>query len=182
MSASALLRFVALVLLAAVPTAAQPADSTDAALQRSVDELRQSIGEWDVTTSFLAPDGSVAREVTGSYAFEWIVPDRVVAGRTEIPELQQTAGILFYIREADRVIEMVSVGADGVLWVMTGPLGGDTRMTPDVEMGGGQTGRLRFTRSDVTDDGFESRMAFSTDRGVSWLPANHQVFRRRPAE
>jgi hypothetical protein len=38
--------------------------------------------------------------------------------------------------------------------------------------------QLRFTRFNVTDDRFESRMEVSTDGGSSWRPGNHQVFKR----
>lgn len=147
-------------------------------MQHSVEQLRAAIGRWDTTTEFLNPDGSVARSVEGSYAFDWVVPDRVVSGRSEIPELGQSSGILFYVNEAKQIIEMVSVGGDGRLWVMTGPLGGETRMTSEYATADGGTGQLRFTRFNVTADRFESRMEYTRDGGATWLPGNHQVFRR----
>lgn len=84
---------------------AQPAE-----LQHSIEQLRTSIGRWDVVTEFLNEDGSVARSVTGTYEFSWVVPDRVVSGKSEISEMKQSSGILFYVNEARRIIEMVSVG------------------------------------------------------------------------
>jgi hypothetical protein len=98
-------------------------------LQVSIEQLRTSIGRWDVVTEFLNEDGSIARSATGTYEFTWVVPDRVVSGKSEIPELKQASGILFYVNARMRLIEMVSVGADGRLWIMTGPLGGETRTT-----------------------------------------------------
>lgn len=169
---------VALLALQAPPTSAQPSQE---ALQRSVEELRTSIGRWQVTTEFLRPDGSVARTVEGLYEFEWVVPDRVVLGRNQVPELAQASGILFYLNEAAAEIEMVSVGADGNLWVMTGALGGDTRTTQEFDTGGGQTSQLRFVRSNVAAHSFESRMerrVTAPDGTESWVPGNHQVFRR----
>jgi hypothetical protein len=148
------------------------------ALDTSIEELRTAIGRWGVVTEFLNEDGSVARSVTGTYEFSWIIPDRVVAGKSEIPALQQAAGILFYLSESRRAIEMVSVGGDGQLWIMTGPLGGDHRLTQEFRTASGGMRRLRFTRYNVSPDAFESRMEYTDDGGRSWKAGNHQRFRR----
>lgn len=154
-----------------------PCARSQPALDHSVEQLRHAVGRWDVVTDFLNPDGSVARAVTGSYEFAWVVPDRVVRGESAVPELKQRSGILFYVNAAARTIAMTSVGADGQLFVMTGPLGGETRETsftgPD-----GRRVQLRFTRSNVAPDRFESRMERSVDGGATWQPGNHQVFTR----
>lgn len=152
----------------------------DEALRHSVEQLRHAAGCWDARTAFLNPDGSVARAVAGTYRFSWVVPDRVLAGQSDIPELGRTAGLLFYVDTADRHIEMVSVGGDGQLWIMTGPLGGEERLSQTYPTAGGGTGRLRFTRDQVTAAGFESRMAYTQDGGQTWKPGNHQTFRRAP--
>lgn len=149
------------------------------ALEKSIGELRHAHGRWRTTTEFLNADGTVARAVEGTYAFEWIVPDRVLSGISEIPELKIRSGILFYVKEGKAEIEMVSVGRDGHLWVMTGPAGGDTRMTPVTPQADGTSIQLRFTRFNVTPDGFESKMEMSPDAGKTWRPGNHQVFTRR---
>lgn len=149
-----------------------------AALQHSVEQLRSSIGRWDVTTEFLNTDGTAAKTVSGTYEFSWVIPDRVVSGKSEIPELKQVSAILFYVNEAKQFIEMVSVGADGNLWVMTGELGGEVRTTKEFKTASGGTGQLRFTRYNVLADSFESKMEYTEDGGESWLPGNHQVFRR----
>ena len=60
------------------------------------------------------------RRVPGTCEFTWVVPDRVVSGRREMPDQLLASGIFFYVSEARRQIEMVSVGPDGRLWVMTG--------------------------------------------------------------
>jgi hypothetical protein len=74
---------------------------------------------------------------------------------------------------------MVSAGADGRLWVMTGPDDAEVRITPDVPTQDGGRMRLRFTRYNVTADRFESRMDYSTDGGAGWTQGNHQVFVRQ---
>ena len=153
-----------------------PVDS--AALRHSVEELRSSIGRWSVTTQFLNPDGSVARAVEGIYHFSWVVPDRVITGGNEIPSLGQASAFLFYINLGKRAIEMSSVGPDGRLWIMTGPLGGDVRSTQEYEDSSGGVGQLRFTRYNVSPDRFESRMEYTEDGGKTWKPGNHQEFRR----
>jgi hypothetical protein len=174
-----MIRYVLAVTMLGTPVelAAQIADSAQA-LQVSIDELRSAIGRWDVTTDFLNDDGSVARSVTGTYEFSWVVTDRVVIGRSEIPELQQASGILFYISPSRKRIEMVSVGPDGHLWIMSGPLGGNYRATEPYKTTDGGTQQLRFTRFNVASTTFESRMEYSTDGGKSWKPGNHQRFRR----
>jgi len=164
-------------LLLALPTLCIAADG-DRELEHSVSELRQAIGEWDVVTEFLREDGSVARSVDGHYSFSWIVEDRVATGRNSMPELGTSSGILFYVNESSRTIEMVAVGPDGRLWIMTGPLGGDTRYSQTYDDSSGSTGQLRFTRYNVADDRFESRMEYTDDGGETWKPGNHQVFRR----
>ncbi len=153
------------------------------ALERSVEELRTSIGRWETTTTFLDVDGSVVGIATGVYEFSWVVPDRVVTGRSETPDLQQASAILFYINETKAQIEMVSVGGDGSLWIMTGPLGGDERLSQEFRTVDGGASQLRFTRFNVSPDAFESRMEITSDGGRTWSPGNHQLFRRaaRPA-
>lgn len=169
---------ILLALLApAQPVAAQAAsDSTP--LQRSVAQLRGAVGHWAVTTEFLNEDGSVARSAEGTYDFAWVIPDRVVSGRSDIPALRRTAALLFYVSETAESIEMVSVGPDGRLWVMTGPLGGETRYTQEYPTPDGGKGQLRFTRYNVTADAFDSRMEYTTDGGTTWTPGNHQRFTR----
>lgn len=71
----------------------------DSSLQHSIEQLRTTVGHWNVTTDLLNPDGSVAKSVNGTYEFSWVVPDRVVSGRSEIPELKQASAILFYVNE-----------------------------------------------------------------------------------
>ncbi len=148
-------------------------------LAQSVEQLRDTVGRWAVVTEFLNEDGTVARKVTGTYEFQWVVPDRVMMGKSEIPELKQSSGILFYVNEKKMVIEMVSVGADGHLWVMTGAAGDETRYTQKFQSRDGKESQLRFTRFNVTADAFESRMAYTEDGGKTWKPGNHQVFRRQ---
>lgn len=167
---------LALALACGLAMASEPEDAN--ALQKSVEQLRGSIGLWNVVTENLAEDGSVANTMTGTYRFSWVVPDRVVSGRMDIPEKNQAAGILFYVNESKALIEMVSVGADGNLWIMTGPLGGEVRTTREFETRDGGTGQLRFTRFNVGENRFESRMEYSEDGGKTWKPGNHQVFRR----
>ena len=172
--------FLAAVLLGSVSLASAQAPAGTTPLDHSVEQLRSTVGQWAVTTEFLQEDGAVARTVEGTYEFEWVVPDRVVSGKSEIPELKQTAGILFFVNEKQSLIEMVSVGADGRLWEMIGPLGGEVRTTPEFKTADGGAGQLRFTRYNVSADAFESKMEYTTDGGQTWLPGNHQRFRRSP--
>lgn len=168
-----------LCLALAFPIAALAEDAAGPTpLERSVEQLRHAVGTWNVTTEFLGEDGAVARTVEGIYEFRWVVPDRVVQGRSDMPSLGQSSGILFYVREATSTIEMVSVGADGRLWIMSGPLGEETRTTAPFETADGGRAQLRFTRYRVTADTFESKMEYTDDGGVTWKPGNHQTFRR----
>ncbi|MFZ2507658.1 MAG: hypothetical protein WAW79_04170 [Steroidobacteraceae bacterium] len=162
--------------LAAPQLCAEPASPE--ALAVGVTQLRHAIGEWNVSTARYGEDGSVTGTMPGTYRFEWVVPDRVISGRSDIPGLGSASGILFYVRERRATIEMVSVGADGHLWVMTGPIDGETRMTPPTPLADGGSMKLRFTRFNVEPDRFESRMEYSLDDGATWKPGNHQVFQR----
>ena len=170
---------LALLLCLAAPGTAAAQAAAPAPASVGLEQLRAVIGLWDVRTEFLNPDGSVAGAFDGTYEFEWLVPDRVVRGVSRIPALEIVSGILFYLRPATGEIEMVSVGRDGQLWVMTGRDNDEVRTTADVPTADGGVMRLRFTRFNVAADTFESRMEISTDRGTTWRRANHQKFRRR---
>lgn len=149
------------------------------ALEASVQQLRDNVGEWAVVTNFLNADGAVARSANGTYTFNWVVVDRLLSGESEIPEMGMKSGILFYVNEKKKIIEMVSVGKDGNLWTMTGPLGGETRYSQVYKTTDGGEGQLRFTRFNVRADGFESKMEYSEDGGKNWTQGNHQTFSRK---
>ncbi len=156
-----------------IPTSAAPDK-----LSKAVEQLRHAHGNWTVTTKFLNEDGTVAKAVQGTYHFAWVVPDRVLSGQSEIHELKQKSGILFYVNEKKQIIEMTSVGADGHLWVMSGAVGEETRTTQPFRGADSKETQLRFTRYNVKPNGFESKMEYTADGGKTWLPGNHQLFRR----
>lgn len=168
--------FAALLGLTGLATADVPVVDTE--LESAEAQLAHSAGLWDVKTDFLNADGTVAKSVKGTYEFEWVVPNRVVSGKNTIPELQQSSGILFYINVKKRLIEMVSVGADGQLWTMRGALGEEVRATEEYETSSGGVAQLRFTRFNVSEDSFESRMEYTEDGGKTWADGNHQYFQR----
>lgn len=169
--------FAALLSLLMLPLA-EATETAPIGFDVAVQQLRSAVGLWDVETTQYTDDGAVARVASGTYRFDWVVPDRVLAGRSDIPGWKLASGLLFYVNERRATIEMASVGADGNLLVMTGPAGEETRTTPAVPTGDGGTMRLRFTRFNVAPDRFESRMEVSLDGGSSWKPGNHQVFSR----
>lgn len=168
----------AVVVALAAIFANSPLAAKDSDLQHSIEQLRSVVGQWSVETEFLKPDGTVSKSVAGTYEFSWVVADKLVSGRSEIPELKQISAILFYINETARTIEMTSVGGDGRLWIMTGPLGHEIRTTKEFQTDSGGKGMLRFTRFNVSADSFESKMEYTEDDGVTWKPGNHQLFRR----
>jgi hypothetical protein len=147
-------------------------------LAKGIQQLRHAHGHWNVTTEFLNEDGSVAKAVQGSYRFDWVVPDRVLSGQSEIPELKQKSGLLFYVNKKKLTIEMTSVGTDGNLWVMTGAADEEVRTTQSFRSADGKQTQLRFIRFNIKPDSFESKMEYTTDGGKTWLPGNHQIFRR----
>ena len=148
-----MMRFAALLSFFVLPFA-EASETAPLGYDTAVQQLRSAVGLWDVETTRFADDGSVARVACGTYRFDWVVPDRVLAGRSDIPDWKQAAGILFYVNERRSTIEMASVGADGQLQVM------------------------RVTRFNVSPDRLEARMDVSTDGGSSWKPGHRQVFRR----
>jgi hypothetical protein len=170
--------FLLLLVLYLGGSMASYAQETAAALEHSIEQLRSSIGLWNVTTELLNPDGTVADSLDGTYEFAWVVPDRVVSGKSLVPSQNQVSALLFYVSERKHIIEMLSVGADGNLWIMTGPLGGEERRTQVFKTQGGGSGQLKFTRYNVLPDSFESKMEYTEDGGKTWTPGNHQVFRR----
>ena len=170
----------ALFSLLAMPLA-EASEITSSSLATAVQQLRHSVGVWEVTTTQFDDSGEVKRVGSGTYRFDWVVPDRVLSGRSDMPEWKQSAGMLFYVNPERSTIEMTSVGPDGQLWVMTGPAGSETRTTPPTPLADGRKLQLRFTRFNVSPNCFESRMEASYDGGASWRPGNHQMFRRAAA-
>lgn len=169
----------AVTLLVTAPAIAQSLDSSPVPdISAGLEQLRHVEGDWAVTTEFVNEDGSIAASHEGMYSFRWVIPDAVLSGTNHIPTLDQTSAILFYLRPKSNEIEMVSVGKDGMLWIMTGKDGEEERTTRDVPTQDGGSMRLRFTRYNVSENSFESRMDWSTDGGKNWTQGNHQVFRR----
>ena len=167
------------VALLGLPNVGSAQSEPPAALAASVQQLRDAVGDWEMVTEFLNDDGSIAKTVNGTYSFAWVVVDKVLSGKSEIPELKMSSGILFYVSAAKQLIEMASVGADGNLWIMSGPLGSEVRYTQKYQGKDGREGQLRFTRFNVTAANFESKMEYTDDGGKTWKPGNHQVFRRK---
>jgi hypothetical protein len=103
----------------------------------------------------------------------------VLSGYSDVPQKKQRSAILFYVNEKKKSIEMVSVGGDGKLWIMTGAVGDEVRSTQPFRTTDGKESQLRFTRYNVTPDRFESKMEYTLDGGKTWLPGNHQIFTRQ---
>lgn len=165
--------------MAITPMFAQSQKDNEAKLLSAVQQLRHMNGNWSVTTEFLNENGSVVKSFQGSYQFNWVVIDKVLSGQSEIPEMKQRSGILFYVNEKKMSIEMASVGADGNLWLMTGAAGDETRSTSPFRSADGKETQMRFTRFNVKPESFESKMEYTQDGGKIWLPGNHQIFTRR---
>ena len=72
---------------------------------------------------------------------------------------------------------MGSVGRDGTLWVMTGPIDEEVRLSQEFPTADGGAARLRFTRFNISPQ-LASRMEYADDGGQTWKPGNHQTFRR----
>ncbi len=174
-------RFSAALLSMLAMPFAEASEIASPAMTSAVQQLRHAVGLWDVTTTRYDDKGAVAGVASGTYRFDWVVPDRVLSGRSDIPEWKQSAGMLFYVNPVRSTIEMSSVGPDGQLWVMSGPAGAETRTTPPTPLADGRKMQLRFTRFNVSNDCFESRMETSFDGGASWKPGNHQHFKRATA-
>jgi len=161
---------------------AQANELAPPALDAAVEQLRQAAGRWNVTTTRYADNGAVAAVATGTWSFEWVVPDRVLSGRAAIPDWSQSAGMLFYLNERLVTLEMAEVGSDGQLVVMSGPAGTATRTTAAVSLADGRRMVQRHTRYGVTADRFEAKLETSYDGGQSWKLGYHQLFVRAPGK
>jgi hypothetical protein len=175
------MKITAFLLSFLVLPAAGAAELAPPALATAVQQLRQAAGRWNVTTTRYADNGAVAAVATGTWSFDWVVPDRVLTGRSAIPDWNQSAGMLFYLNERMFTLEMAQVGADGQLIVLSGPAGAATRRSEPVALPDGRRVLQRHTRYGVTADRFEAKLETSYDGGASWKPAYHQLFVRAPA-
>ena len=176
------MKFAAAFLSFFVLPLAEGAEMAPPSLASAVQQLRQAAGHWNVTTTRYDEKGAVAAVASGTWHFEWIVPDRVLSGRAVIPDWQQTSGMLYYLNERRSTLEMATVGADGQLLVVAGPAGAESRTTPAVALPDGRRMVQRYTRYGIAADRFESRMETSYDGGLSWKPGLHQLFVRMPAK
>lgn len=174
------MKFATAILSFLVLPLAEAGEMAPSALASAVQQLRQAAGRWNVTTTRYADSGAVAAVATGTWSFDWVVPDRVLSGRAVIPDWNQSAGMLFYLNERLITLEMAQVGADGQLLVMSGPAGAETRTTTTIALPDGRRMLQRHTRYGITADRFESRMETSYDGGASWKPGYHQLFVRAP--
>lgn len=170
------------LVLACSPLAAEAMETPASALAEGIDQLRQTVGTWNVTTTQYRNDGTIAKTVAGTYQFEWVVPDRVISGRSYIPMLGQMSGILIYVNEQRAALEMAQVDANGQLTVLSGAAGKELRSTAPVAAPDGSKVQLRVTRLNAGPDRFESRLDVSTDGGTSWRPGHYQRFVRAKGE
>lgn len=170
------------LLLACTPVSGEAMETPVEGLSEGVQQLRHAVGIWNVTTTQYSDDGTVSHRMKGTFQFEWVVPDRVLSGRSTMPAGGQNAGVLLYVNERRATIEMASVGADGNLWVMSGPADGEIRMTPPMPMSDGSRMQLRYTRFNVAPNRFEARVDVSTDGGASWHAGRHQLFVRNTSD
>jgi hypothetical protein len=175
------MKLAAAVLSFLVIPIADAGEMAPRALASAVQQLRQAAGRWNVTTTRYAANGAVAAVATGTWSFDWVVPDRVLTGRAVIPDWNQSAGMLFYLNERMYTLEMAQVGADGQLLVMTGAAGTETRTTEEIPLPDGRHMVQRHTRYRITADRFEAKLETSYDGGQSWKPGIHQLFVRQPA-
>jgi hypothetical protein len=176
------MKLAATLLSLFVIPASEAGEMAPPALDGAVEELRQAVGRWNVTTTRFQDNGAVAGVASGICQFDWVVPDRVLAGRSSIPDWKQSAALLFYLNERKSTIEMASVDADGQLTVMAGAAGADTRATASVKLADGRRMLQRYTRYAVGPDRFESRLETSYDGGRTWKPDLHQLYVRAPEE
>src|SRR5262245_5491147 len=175
-------QLAAAVLSLLVLPLAEAGELAPPALSGAIQQLRQAAGRWNVTTTRFAENGAVTAVATGTWSFDWIVPDRVLSGRAVIPDWNQSAGMLYYLNERQFTLEMAQVGADGQLLVMSGPVGAEVRRTAAIALPDGRRMIQRHTRYRVSADRFESRVETSYDGGASWKPGYHQLFVRAPGK
>ena len=147
-------------------------------LSSAVQQLRHSVGIWSVTTTQFDDKGEVARVGSGTYRFDWVVPDRVLSGRSDMAEWKQSAGMLFYVNPERSTIEMTSVGPDGQLWVMTGPAGGETRTTAADRAAGRPQGCSSGSRASTCRPTASVPHGSELRRRRELAPGNHQTFKR----
>ena len=152
---------------------AEASEMAPPVLATAVQQLRQAAGRWNVTTTRYAENGAVAAVATGTLSFDWVVPDRVLAGKSVIPDWNQSAGMLFYLNERMFTLEMAQVGGDGQLIVMSGPAGTETRTAEPIALPDGRRMLQRHTRYGVTrrplrgEDGDELRRRRELEAGLS---------------
>jgi len=170
------------LVLACSPLAGEAMETPASALAEGIDQLRQTVGTWNVTTTQYRADGTIARTVSGTCQFEWVVPDRVISGRSSMGMLGQMSGILIYVNEQRASLEMAQVDANGQLTVLSGAAGNELRSTTPVPAPDGSKMQLRVTRYNVGPDRFDSRLDVSTDGGTNWRPGHHQRFVRAKGE
>lgn len=146
---------------------------------KGIEQLRQIVGNWDVTTEILFPDGTVELKQEGSWQFRWVVPDRVLSGESH--QAESKAAILIYVHAQKEVIELATVGEDGLLWVMSGAADSESLTTPNTKVSEKETIMFRWSRYEFEKNRFRSKLEISKDGGKTWVLRHRQEFRRKSA-
>jgi hypothetical protein len=168
---------VAILFFACTFASAQAKFDVDAR-EAATELLRSSVGKWETTAEFFNPNGTVAGAFAGTTELAWLTPGKVISGKSEYPQLKLVTGLMVYINEAKGQVEMASVGGDGNLLVVSGPLGSAELRSEPVRFSDTVVGRLKFTRLNVTANSFDTRTEISDDGGKTWKMMNRQKFKR----
>ena len=159
---------------------AEASETAPPVLATAVQQLRQAAGRWNVTTTRYAENGAVAAVATGTLNFDWVVPDRVLAGKLRHSRLEPVG------RHA-LLPERAHVHARDGAGRRRRAAHRDERPRRDRDandradrMPDGRRMLQRHTRYGVTANRFEAKMEMSYDGGANWKPGYHQLFVRVP--
>ena len=108
---------------------AEASEMAPPALATAVQQLRQAAGRWNVTTTRYAENGAVAARCVRHLALRLGRAGPRARGPLRHSRLEPGGGHALLRERAPFTLEMAPVGADGQLWVMSGPAGAETRTT-----------------------------------------------------
>ncbi|MEZ5330605.1 MAG: hypothetical protein R2991_00830 [Thermoanaerobaculia bacterium] len=171
--ATALLACAALTPLAALAQDA-PASPPPEAVRR----MEHVLGRWESTWEWVDAEGTVVYVEHGTETGRWALEGRLLELTTEIEGRDgPSKGWMFWNAPAER-FQLVSVGWDGDLWILSGGLEEYVIASEPKAMPDGKTLQIRFTHGEAGPDTLTAVMEMRGSSEEPWTVRVRQTMVR----
>ena len=141
--------------------------------------LEYHLGDWETKTVILDPDGNELQTFEGMESCKYTIDGVVLELTTKVPDLDHISKAMLFYNATDKKILLLSVDQTGDYWFFSGDPGGGVLTSQPRKQEDGRELMLRFTRSNMADDSFETLLEYSTDNGGTWVQNYRQYSTRK---